>query len=98
MPDMKETIILLLNRENTGPNFGYRILGREFNKRGYETLFIDALSGNADREIAEAYERRNIAFTLTHNTLKIDLKSDGMPFFEKYRSVCISLTDTPLPK
>ena len=95
---MKESIVILLTRKDAGPYFGYKILGQEFNKRGYNTIFIDVFSDRFESEIINAYENNSISFTLTHNTLKIDFKIDGKSFYEKYNTVCISLTDTPLPK
>jgi hypothetical protein len=93
-----ETIVLILNRKNTGPHFGYQVLASEFGKLGFHTIILEAAQENFTEEFAAVHRRHKVAFTLTHNNLKADLRIDGEPFFEKFDSWCISLVDSPYSK
>ena len=95
---MKHTIIILLSPQNTSPYYAYKTLGAEFSIRGFNIIFIDISSPAFDAEILHAAENNSIAFVLTHNTFKIDLKINEQSFYEKYKALCICIVDTPLPK
>ena len=95
---MEQTIVLVLNKKDSGPYFGYQVLAAEFRKLGFATVLLGAFDEDIGSQLRETYTNNNVLFTLTHNVLITDLHEDGVPFFEKYNSVCLSLTDTPLPK
>jgi hypothetical protein len=91
-------IVILLNKENSGPNFGYRVLGAIFEQKGFSPIYLNAHDVDIKEKIISAYQQNEISFTLTHNNLCLDLKFENKGLFEHFNSYCISLTDTPLPK
>ncbi|HLG02691.1 MAG TPA: hypothetical protein VI731_03790 [Bacteroidia bacterium] len=93
-----KTIVLLLNRNNTGPHYGYKVLAEEFRRLGYKTTLLEAFHEDLAEQLVSVYRSEDVAFTLTHNMLKTDLRIDDQDFYTHFNSVCISLTDTPLPK
>ncbi len=99
---MKKTILILSPLDNTSPQYGLQIIGRNFNILGFDVVVLNVDNRDIKYRIFDIFDKKTILFCLSHNLRGWDIAFDSDNskefFYDYFDKWFVNIIDTPLNK